>query len=668
MLVVEVLNGAQAGARVRVRGSKLTLGRGWMNDLALPGSDHVSTRHAELLLGADGEWTFVDLGSTNGSAVRRAGERGFADLRGGERSVGPLVDGDELHLGDPKSPVRIAVELRSPADSSLSRSFVTQLAPRARAQGLDVLVGDRERARSFGRFVARLVQDLQVEQVGRLLAEVLLDSFETLNHVALFGPVGDHDDSVVSDDSDEPELLAHREGTAPPAGTMVFSRSLLAQVRQDDEPVVFRDAGEQLEPDRTAATLEVVSGFCVPLTGPDGQPAGILVADARSGDGESGDPPLMSVDDLQLVSVFADHAGRVIGAARRRQREAEELARLAGENRRLEEAASAREKLADIVGSHPALLEVLARTQRVASFPTAVLIRGETGTGKEGIARALHRLSDRSGAAFVAVNCAAIPRDLLEAELFGHRKGAFTGADRDRDGLFAEADGGTLFLDEIGEVPLELQVKLLRVLQEGEFYRVGDRQPTRVDVRIVAATHRDLKADVADGRFREDLLYRLDVFPLSLPPLRERRSDIPALAGHFAARFGERFGRGALRLEAAALRRLEAEEWPGNIRELENRIERAVILADRELIRARDVAPPGEAPASDEEGAPVCVGGALVDREGRVLPMREARALFSRLQVTEALRQADGVQKRAAELLGLDPGNLSRLLRELGLR
>ena len=659
MLVLEVLNGGQAGARIRVRGSKLTIGRGWMNDLPLPGADHVSTRHAELALAPDGEWSFTDLGSTNGSAIRRAGERGFVDLRGDLRSVIRLLDGDELHLGDPKSPIRVAVELHEKVDSSLSRSFVTQLAPRARAEGLDVLAGDRTRARSFGRFVARLVQDLDVEQTGRLLAEVLLESFETLNHVALF-----------SQEGDQPELMVHRAGTEPGTGCSVaFSRSLLAQVRRDGEPVVFRDAGEELDPDRTAATLEIVSGFCVPLTGPGGQPVGILLADARSGDGGDGSvPPLMSVEDLQLVSVFADHAGRVIGAARVRQAEAEELVRLADENRRLSAAATAREKLDDIVGNHPALLDVLAGTERVAAFPTAVLIRGETGTGKEGIARGLHRLSDRCSARFVAVHCAAIPRDLLESELFGHRKGAFTGADRDRGGLFAEADGGTLFLDEIGEVPLELQVKLLRVLQEGEFYRVGDRQPTRVDARIVAATHRDLRADVAAGRFREDLLYRLDVFPLSLPPLRDRRSDIPALAGHFAARFGQRFGRGTLRLEPAALRQLEAEDWPGNIRELENRVERAVILADGDVIRARDVAPPGLAPAGEDAEAPVSVGGALVDREGQVLPMRQARALFARLQATEALRQAGGVQKKAAELLELDPGNLSRLLKELGLR
>ena len=659
MLVLEVLNGAQGGARVRVRGSRLTIGRGWMNDLALPGSDHVSTRHAELVQGADGDWSFTDLGSTNGSAVRRSGERGFADLRGDERTVFGLVDGDELHLGDPKSPIRVAVELRDPADSSLSRSFVTQLAPRARAQGLDVLVGDRDRARSFGRFVARLVQDLDVEQARRVLAEVLLESFETLNHVALFGPAGD-----------QPELLAHRAGAEPGGGgDFGFSRALLAQVRREGEPVLFRDAGEQLEPAPTTAGQQVVSGFCVPLTGADGAAVGVLIADARSGDGgPASEPPLMSVDDLQLVSVFADHAGRVIGAAVRRRTEAEELERLARECRRLSAGATAREKLAEIVGSHPSLLDLLASTERVAAFPTAVLIRGETGTGKEGIARAIHRLSDRVAASFVAVHCAAIPHDLLESELFGHRKGAFTGADRDRPGLFAEADGGTLFLDEIGEVPLDLQVKLLRVLQEGEFYRVGDRQPTRVDVRVVAATHRDLTAEVAAGRFREDLLYRLDVFPLSLPPLRERRSDIPALAGHFAVRFAARFGRGTPRLEPEALRRLETEDWPGNIRQLENRIERAVILADGDVITARDVAAPGKTSADDTGEAPISLGGALVDREGQVLPMQEARHLFSRLQVTEALRQTGGVQKQAAELLELDPGNLSRLLKELGLR
>jgi transcriptional regulator with GAF, ATPase, and Fis domain len=658
LLILTVLNGPQAGARFGVRQGRFTLGRGWMNDLALPGDDHVSTRHAELLLSDSGDWTFIDLGSTNGSAVRRAGDLGFADLRGQSRTLYGLKDGDELHLGDPKAPIRIEIEIREASPSGVSRSFVTRLEPAERARGLARVVEDRQRGISFGRFAARLVQDLSLDQVGRLLAEVLLESFSALNHVALFGP-----------DDDEPELLAHREGAAfRPGSPFAVSRTLLESVRASGEAVVFRDAGD-LDEGATVARLQVSSGFCVPLKGPQGEPAGLLVADARGDDVEGGDePPAMSVEDLQLVTVFADHAGRVIAAARAREAALQALALLEAENRRLAAAATARDRLDGIVGNHPALLDVLARVERVATFPTAVLIRGETGTGKEGIARAVHKLSDRAERSFVAVNCAAIPRELLEAELFGHRKGAFTGADRDAPGLFDEADGGTLFLDEIGEVPPELQVKLLRVLQEGEFFAVGDRTPTQVDVRIVAATHRDLKSDVAEGRFREDLLYRLDVFPVALPPLRDRCSDVPALAAHFAATFGARFGRPALSLDPAALRRLESEPWPGNIRELSNRIERAVILADGDLITARDVAPPDETPTDDGEDEPVSRGGALVDPSGVVLPMKQARNRFTRLQVLEAMRQAEGVQKKAAELLDLDPGNLSRLLRDLGLR
>ena len=525
---------------------------------------------------------------------------------------------------------------------------------------------------SFQRFLGRLLDDLDLDRVQRVLADMVLETFPAVNHVALFAPA-----------AAEPAPLLHRDGCEP-TGAFRFPRGLLERVRGELEPVLFRDAGEDLGADAgSALALQVVSGFCVPLRGPGGEDVGVLIADSRSGDmGRSGTNPMKAVgpdmlgplgsitlDDLELVATFAHHAGRVIGAARERDERAAELRRLQAENRRLA-AVTTRDRLGGMVGSHPAFLEALARVERVARFPTAVLIEGETGTGKEGTARAVHALSERKEGSFVAVNVTAIPGELLESQLFGYEKGAFTGAERSTPGLFEEADGGTLFLDEIGEMPVELQSKLLRVLQEGEVHRVGARKVTKVDVRIVAATHRVLADEAREGRFREDLLYRLNVFPIRLPALRERSSDIAPLARHFAAGYGERFGRGAMTIDSGAMRRLEAEEWPGNIRELENRIQRAVILAEGGTITARDVAPPGEEllDATAPHAAPVSRGGALLLADGRVMPMKEARARFSGLQVQEAMRQADGVQKVAAELLGLDAGNLSRLLRGLGLR
>jgi two-component system, NtrC family, response regulator AtoC len=238
-----------------------------------------------------------------------------------------------------------------------------------------------------------------------------------------------------------------------------------------------------------------------------------------------------------------------------------------------------------LVGDSPAMAAVRATIARVAAHRTTVLILGESGTGKELVARSIHRASPRAERRFVAINCAALPAPLLESELFGHRRGAFTDAIRDKVGLFEEADGGTLFLDEVGELPLALQAKLLRALQESEIRRVGDNAAISVDVRLIAATLRDLSADVADGRFREDLFYRLAVVPVTVPPLRERRRDIAALAAHFLAVHNQRHHRD-VSLAASALSVLERHTWPGNVRELENVIERALVLCDRPEVDA----------------------------------------------------------------------------------
>jgi transcriptional regulator with GAF, ATPase, and Fis domain len=234
----------------------------------------------------------------------------------------------------------------------------------------------------------------------------------------------------------------------------------------------------------------------------------------------------------------------------------------------------------EIVGTSSALQTVLTRISKVAPTDSTVLITGETGTGKELVARAIHRRSNRGSRAFVSVNCAAVPRDLIASELFGHEKGAFTGAVQRRLGRFELAEGGTIFLDEVGELSADTQVALLRVLQEREFERVGGRQPIRVHVRVVAATNRDLKAAVANGTFREDLYYRLNVFPLEMPPLRARRTDIPLLVEYFIDRYGRKAGKNIRRVDKKTLQLLQSYPWPGNIRELQNIIERSVIVCE----------------------------------------------------------------------------------------
>jgi two-component system response regulator AtoC len=233
-----------------------------------------------------------------------------------------------------------------------------------------------------------------------------------------------------------------------------------------------------------------------------------------------------------------------------------------------------------LVGDGPAMQALRQTIERIAAHRTTVLILGESGTGKELVARSIHEASPRRGRKFVAINCAAIPAALLESELFGHTRGAFTDAVRDKVGLFEDADGGTIFLDEVGELPLALQAKLLRVLQEGEIRRVGDHASLKVDVRVIAATLRDLALDVAEGRFREDLYYRLNVVPVTIPPLRARTEDIPQLARFFAERHAAKHNRGQVELTDVALEALLAQPWPGNVRELENVLERALVLAD----------------------------------------------------------------------------------------
>ena len=255
-----------------------------------------------------------------------------------------------------------------------------------------------------------------------------------------------------------------------------------------------------------------------------------------------------------------------------------------------------------IVATSAEMIEVLEVMERAAAFKSTVLLTGESGTGKEVLARAIHAQSPRRNEAFVAINCAAIPETLLESEFFGHARGAFTGADRARRGLFAEADGGTLFLDEVGEIPTSLQAKLLRVLQEEEIQPLGENKPRAVDVRVIAATARDLEAEVAAGRFREDLYYRINVVRLQVPPLRERPKDIPLLLDHFLARYREDLGKPVHGIADAALERMVSYRWPGNVRELENVIERAMILADGDRITLRELPENVVSPPAGEDG------------------------------------------------------------------
>jgi two-component system, NtrC family, response regulator AtoC len=298
---------------------------------------------------------------------------------------------------------------------------------------------------------------------------------------------------------------------------------------------------------------------------------------------------------------------------------------------------------------------------RVADTDVTVLVRGESGTGKELVANALHYRSPRRAKALVKMNCAALSRELVESELFGHEKGAFTGAVARREGKFEAADGGTLFLDECGDMPLETQAKLLRAIQEKEFERVGGNQPIRVDVRLIAATNQDLEAAVKAGRFREDLYYRLRVIELAIPPLAERREDIPLLADRFLADAASRFGRPAKKLTADALRACVAREWKGNVRELKSALEQALLLSPGDEIAAADLFGGAEAPASPAPAAGENGGGTFREAKERVV------AAFERDFILQALRRHGGNITKAAEEVGMYRQNLQQKMKELGL-
>jgi len=337
-----------------------------------------------------------------------------------------------------------------------------------------------------------------------------------------------------------------------------------------------------------------------------------------------------------------------------------EKTRLKAQNVRLFDASRGNPNFGDVIGVSSGLRTVMRQVERVAQTEATVLICGESGTGKELIARAIHERSARNRRTLVKLNCAAVPETLFESEFFGHMKGAFTGALKDRPGRFEMADGGTLFLDEIGEVPLLLQTKLLRVLQEQEFERIGDTQTRKVNVRVIAATNRDLNKEVEAGRFREDLYYRLSVFPIEVPPLRTRREDIAPLASHFIRQSARRMNLSEPRITEIELRQLASYDWPGNVRELQNAVERAIILSQGGPLEFElPVSQTIENPSAHFNGytAPA-------------LPMRDELKRKERDAIVASLKQTNGKvsgPRGAAKLLGMKPSTLASRISSLGI-
>jgi Nif-specific regulatory protein len=401
-------------------------------------------------------------------------------------------------------------------------------------------------------------------------------------------------------------------------------------------PEVARDP--RWQPRISAAVgFDTRSIACAPLK-VEGEVIGVLEIIDKADGG------VLRPEDMPLLAVFAEVASEAIAHARRIDRDRKSIRGLRTEL----------DLRGDIVGESPAIRRVVADALKVANAKTSILIVGESGTGKELLARLIHRAGSRRDAPMVVLNCAALPEALLEDELFGHEKGAFTGAVARKIGKFELADGGTLLLDEIGEMSPAMQSKLLRILQEGVFYRLGGNDAIPVDVRALAATHRDIDREVAEGRFREDLFYRLNVVQIRMPALRERREDIPRLAEHFLGLFRRECGAGPAGFTREALDRMRAYDWPGNVRELKNAIERAVVMGSSHEITAADL------PSFARPSHPAEV------HAGR--PFKEAVDAFKRDLLTLSLRQSNGNRSLAARHLGLQRTYLSRLIAKYGLQ
>lgn len=338
-------------------------------------------------------------------------------------------------------------------------------------------------------------------------------------------------------------------------------------------------------------------------------------------------------------------------------KKAEERERLKSENLRFKQALQAEYDFKNIIAKSHQMLEIFQLIKKVADYNTTVLITGGSGTGKELVARALHYNGNRRDKSFIAVNCGAIPENLLESELFGHVKGAFTDAVRNKNGLFEEADGGTIFLDEIGELPKDLQVKLLRVIQEGELRRVGDSKSRKIDVRIIAATAKDLMEEIKKDNFREDLFYRLNVVPIKIPPLRERQGDIPLLVNHFIERYAKKFGKAVKDISDMAMNLLMSYAWPGNVRELENIIERAVILEDTEVIREENL------PFTKKTGQSLH----QLEASSNDLSIKKAEEELEKTLIRKALEMTNGNKTKAAHLLEISHRALIYKIKEFGL-
>src|SRR6202142_371373 len=611
-----------------------TVGRALGNDVAIP-DEHLAETHVQVLFdGRDFNLEEVDKQAdilVNGKRKRRT----------------RLVHGDRITLGNVDLSFSVFDE---PEKISRYRDTETQAShPRQAGSGeaslaisdtqLHVTQQQLSGLRKLYEFSEKL---MTLKDIDRLL-EAMLDAVIEATG-AEKGLILLNDDAFSKEPAGAPSAdkreppgkggtiraarNVRREAIADASGTI--SDSIVRKVIETGRPVIVSDAltDSQFKTSESVLALRLSSVMCAPLVS-QGHVQGVLYV------GNDRVKGLFDKNELDVLSIFASQASLILENAML-------LHALRADKEKL--VAELKDKrFGEIIGACPSMLEVFRKLQKVATTDISVLITGETGTGKELIAREIHRRSNRVNGPFIVINCGAIPENLIESELFGHVKGAFTGAVASRAGKFQAAGGGTLFLDEIGELPLNLQVKLLRALQERVVYRVGDSKPEKVDIRVVAATNRVLEDEIRGGRFREDLYYRLNVVNVWLPPLRDRGDDVLIIAKALLSKFADELHSPVQGFTAPALAAIKKHPWPGNIRQLENRLKKALVLCEKKLLDVDDLD----------------LGAAS---EAPILPLEKAKEDFQRRYVLEVLERNNGNRTQTARDLGVDPRTIFRYL------
>ncbi|MET0789878.1 MAG: sigma 54-interacting transcriptional regulator [Polyangiaceae bacterium] len=642
-LRLEVATGTNAGRVFDAELDVVRIGRAPSNELVLDDA-LVSSEHARIVSGIDG-FVLEDLGSTNGTWLLRGNEQ--LALGEGQRSQ-PLLPGDRIALGGAdREGIQVRVEFATEEDTLQ----VALVRPLSELGGGAARVAGDDRLRLLVQALREVVSHEGVSDVVSGIADAAL----------LLVPRATHATVVLrknAEGSDERALgfvpvvtrVRGPSGPRAPEAPVRVTRSVVRKVISERVAVLAADAPTEAFSSESLLGASIRSTIGVPLW-KDDEILGVLQLDNRDA------PAMFEALDVDALGALAVSASLAIANAELIQRLSLARAELKKENQYLRGRERARSGEVQIIGESRAMNELLRQLDKVVDTRVSVLIEGETGTGKELIASSVHYRSKRRDKLFVAQNCAAFPENLLESELFGHKRGAFTGATDEKKGLFEIADGGTLFLDELGEMPLALQAKVLRALQEGEIRAIGATQSKQVNVRIVAATNRNLEAEVKAGRFREDLYYRLKVFPIRVPPLRERRDDIPPLAQFFLARYTREMGKSVPGFAQETLEILSAYDFPGNVRELENEVQRLVIQADDGSYLTPELLSPR---VRQIESVLLSAGAAKGS-------LKEMVDQVERHILIEALREHGNNKTAAAKTLGITREGLHKKLKQLGV-